>query len=273
MTTPSPWLTRSATDRLRPTPFTAFDIGEAVTAYDRLVAAFEDWARVQYAVKARPDQALLTALVRRGSALDVASSGEIRRALGACCPPEDIARSNVFAAARELAFARKNGVRVFTADSAAMVERLATVCPGASVFVRVAHEHTTGAAQPLTGRFGCSEDEAVRIALLVARSGLHSAGLSRHVGSRQHDPAQWGRAIARAARITDRLRRHGLTVEHLNLGGGLPGTYRTDVSPVEAYAHVILTAFDHHFPHPHQPRLVLEREGPWWPTRASPSPR
>ncbi|ARZ65875.1 ornithine decarboxylase [Streptomyces albireticuli] len=47
-------------------------------------------------------------------------------------------------------------------------------------------------------------------------------------------------------------------MEHLNLGGGLPGTYRTDVSPVEAYAHVILTAVDHHFPHPHQPRLVLE---------------
>ncbi|GAA4803384.1 hypothetical protein [Streptomyces ziwulingensis] len=258
MKTPSPWLKQAALDQRRPTPYTAFDTGEAVAAYDRLVAAFRERTRVQYAVKARPDRTLLTALTERGSSLDVASPAEVEQALDAGCPPQDIACSNVFADARELAFAREQGVTVFTADSVAMTERLAAVCPGASVFVRFAHGHTAGAAQPLAGRFGCPESEAARLALHAVGGGLHLAGLSWHVGSQQYDPTQWERATARAARITRRLRPHGITVEHLNLGGGLPGTYRTDAPPVETYAEAILAAVDRHFPRPHQPRLVLE---------------
>ncbi|MGK5639409.1 hypothetical protein ACSNOK_14025 [Streptomyces sp. URMC 126] len=252
------WLERFAADERHPTPCAGFDVDEALGAYDRLLAAFRGRVRVQYAVKARPDDELLSALARRGSGFDVVSPLEIERALGAGCPPRSLSCSNAFAGRDELAHARDRGVLVFTADTPAMIERLAAARPAASVFLRLAQEHVTGAAIPLGGRFGCPETEAVELALLAAARGLDVAGLSWHVGSQQSDPKQWERAVGSAARVARRLRRRGVDVPRLNLGGGMPGTYRSRTPSVETYARVILAAVDAHFPPPHQPELVIE---------------
>ncbi|MGX8903830.1 hypothetical protein ACR820_00850 [Streptomyces netropsis] len=255
---PGTWLERFAADERHSTPRAGFDIGEAVAAYDRLLTAFQGRVRIQYAVKARPDHALLTALIRRGSGLDVVAPLEIEQALRAGCRPRHMSCSNAFADREELTHARSRGVTTFTADSSDMIERIADVCPKSAVFIRIAQEDLTRAAIPIAGRFGCQEDEAPGLALLAVRRGLKVTGLTWHVGSQQRDPTQWEQALERAARIVRRTDHHGVTVRHLNLGGGMPATYRASTPSVETYASVILAAVDRHFPRHRQPRLIIE---------------
>ena len=71
-----------------------------------------------------------------------------------------------------------------------------------------------GADWPLSRKFGCDGEEALRLARTAARCGLQ-AGISFHVGSQQRDPGAWDAPLAEVARIFQALRRDGVTAPHI----------------------------------------------------------
>ncbi|MCM3920858.1 ornithine decarboxylase [Frankia sp. AiPs1] len=237
------------------TPYSVLDIGQVLTAHDRLRACLP--ATVQFPVKAQPDPALLAALVRRGSDLDVASPREVDLALAAGCPPERISWGNPIRTRAEIGYAHDRGVRTFVADSPQEVRRLAEHAPGSTVVIRLAHDGS-GSEWPLSGRFGCDAEQAAVLALDAAGRGLVPTGLTWHVGSQQGDPGQWDTALATAAKVWVRAQEGGLNLTLLNLGGGLPGTYRRPTPDVETYAEAIVTAVHRHFGPAGLPALTVE---------------
>ena len=219
------------------TPRLELSIGTAVARYLALASALPGTA-VHYAVKANPHPVLLRALAQAGCRFDVASPAEVRLALDAGAAPLHLVHSNPVARRDHLAQAYALGVRLFVVDSPGEVAKLAGAAPGASVLARVV---ATGAGSdwPLSRKYGCTVDEAVRLLVGAARCGLDPAGVSFHVGSQQRDPQAWGPTIRSAARVFDGLRTAGLTPWLVDLGGGFPARLDGDVPPVAEYGRVI----------------------------------
>ena len=232
-------------DQNVPTPFVVVDVDLVEERYAQLVEAIPQ-ARVYYAVKANPALPIIERLVRLGSAFDVASPAEIDRCLEAGANPDDISYGNTIKKRRDIAYAASCGVRKFTIDVEAELDKVAAEAPGASVCVRLRHE-CGGADWPLSRKFGAEAPDVVRVLGLAAAAGMES-GVSFHVGSQQRDLLAWDDTLSVVAEIIDRARNQGANPSFVNLGGGFPGTYREASPAISAYGTAVRAAIAKWFP-------------------------
>ncbi|NEB76462.1 type III PLP-dependent enzyme [Streptomyces sp. SID14478] len=177
--------------------------------------------RVRFALKACPVDEVLGHLARRGIGVDAASPQEITQALRAGVPLGRIHYGNTVKSDRAIAHAHRLGVRDYATDSVEDVRALAAHAPRSRVFCRLS---TTGdgALWGLSEKFGCAPEDAAEILLTAREAGLVPAGLSVHVGSQQMTTEAWQDAFADLDRTLTAVRRRGLVLDHVNLGGGLP---------------------------------------------------
>jgi ornithine decarboxylase len=228
-----------------PTPFVVVDVDLVEERYVQLVEALPT-ARVYYAVKANPALPIIERLVGLGSAFDVASPAEIDRCLEAGADPDDISYGNTIKKRRDIAYAVSCGVRRFTVDVEAELDKVAAEAPGASVCVRLRHE-CGGADWPLSRKFGAEAPDVVRVLGLAAQAGMQS-GVSFHVGSQQRDLLAWDDTLSVVAEIVERARQFGANPSFVNLGGGFPGTYREAAPAIGAYGAAVRAALAKWFP-------------------------
>jgi diaminopimelate decarboxylase len=196
---------------------------------------------IAYAVKANSNVSVLATLARLGAGADTVSEGEIRRALAAGVPTSRIVYSGVGKTDAELTFAMAAGIEQINVESEPELVRLSALAraggakPG--VMIRVnpdvgAGGHakiSTGAA---TNKFGVSLAEAERLyAAVAADSNLRALGVACHIGSQITDLAPLARAFTLMRSLVERLRARGLTVERLDLGGGLGVPYFNEPDP------------------------------------------
>ena len=144
------------------------------------------------------------------------------------------------------------GVRFYTIDHLSELEK---VCEEARcdddliVAVRLA-TRTRNARYALSTKFGAAPDAAERLLRAVDRAGLR-AGLSFHVGSQCLAPEAFTDALQACG---DVVRRAGLPMALLNVGGGFPAPYPgDDAARLEQYFAAIILG---------QRRLRLPRELP-----------
>ena len=126
------------------------------------------------------------------------------------------------------------GIDLFAFDSAAEMEKLGRAAPGSRVFCRLVTKGE-GADWPLSKKFGCQVQIAEDLLARAKDCGLQPHGISFHVGSQQKDPEQWDAAIAEAAALFHTLDRKGVSLELINLGGGLPARYLNNVPTTARY--------------------------------------
>jgi ornithine decarboxylase len=98
---------------------------------------------------------------------------------------------------------------------------------------------------------------ACELLLRASEFGLRAHGVSFHVGSQQTDPYAWRGGIEQAARIGRRMADAGVDLPMINLGGGFPARYRTDVPTMADCAAAIAECLDEQFTD-HQPRPLIE---------------
>jgi diaminopimelate decarboxylase len=190
---------------------------------------------IAYAVKANPNLAVISTLARLGAGADTVSEGEIRRALKAGVPPERIVFSGVGKTTAELAFALDVGVSEINVESEPEMHALAAVAADkgmrATIAIRVNPDVGAGGhAKISTGKadnkFGVSFSEAERLYAGASNTGaLKPVGVACHIGSQITDLAPMKEAFRKMRGLVERLRGEGLTVERLDLGGGLGVPY------------------------------------------------
>jgi diaminopimelate decarboxylase len=186
---------------------------------------------IAYAVKANSNLSVLSTLARLGAGADTVSQGEIRRALAAGVRPERIVFSGVGKTGAELAFALDAGIGQFNVESEPELMALAAVAQArgraADIALRINPDVGAGGhAKISTGaqesKFGVSVGEARRLyALAAATPGLAVRGLACHIGSQIVDLAPLREAYGVMRALALDLKRSGLAVERLDLGGGL----------------------------------------------------
>ncbi len=213
-------------------------------------------AQVYYAVKANPAPEIVRMLADLGSSFDVASRGEIDLCLANGARADKISFGNTIKKQADIAYAYDKGVRLYAFDSIGELEKLAVAAPGSKVFCRILMT-CDGAEWPLSRKFGC-EIEMARDLLVKARElGLDPYGVSFHVGSQQTDLRQWDVAVGKAAMLFTALDEVGIELRMVNLGGGFPAQYRSNIPAVEQYADAVMTAMTNHFGNA-LPAMIIE---------------
>jgi ornithine decarboxylase len=237
------------------TPCLVIDLGMIAEAYQTL-RRYLPLARIYYAVKANPAAEIIAMLDGRGASFDVASRGEIELCLGRGVAPERMSFGNTIKKEKDIAFAYQVGVRLFAFDSASELEKLVRAAPGAAVFCRILVA-CDGAEWPLSRKFGCAPEMAIDLLRQARDLGLDPYGISFHVGSQQTELGQWDGAVGTAAQMFSALAAADINLRMVNIGGGFPAHYRSDVPGVENYARAVMAAITRHFGND-LPEIVME---------------
>ena len=191
---------------------------------------------IAFAVKSNPNLAVLKVLAKEGYGADVVSWGEMERALAAGMPASDVVFSGVGKTRRELAQALEAEVGQFNLESEEEGIELAEIARGvgkrAVATLRVnpnvdAKTHAKISTGKAENKFGVSYDKAAGLyANLSALDGLEMRGLAVHIGSQITDLAPSRAAFIKMGELMREIRAAGLTVTHMDLGGGLGVPYR-----------------------------------------------
>lgn len=196
---------------------------------------------VAFAVKSNANIAVIATLARKGAGADTVSEGEIKRALKAGVPAERIIFSGVGKTEDELAFAVKVGVHQINVESIAEMAALSRISASlgkrAPLAIRVNPDVGAGGHDKIStgksdAKFGVSNDQALQ---LYARAHvdphLHAMGLAVHIGSQIKDLAPLEAAFKVMRGLVEKLRADGMSIERLDLGGGLGVPYFNEPDP------------------------------------------
>lgn len=194
-----------------------------------------------YAVKANSNLAVLNLLARMGAGFDIVSVGELERVLAAGGDPAKVVFSGVAKQEGEMARALEVGIKCFNVESRPELERLNGVAKRlgkvAPVSLRVNPDVDAGTHPYIStglkdNKFGIPVDEALSVYELAAGlPAVKVVGLDCHIGSQLTELAPFLDALDRLLVLLERLRERGITVEHLDLGGGLGVPYRGERPP------------------------------------------
>lgn len=199
-----------------------------------------------YAVKANSNLAVLQLLARLGAGFDIVSGGELARVLAAGGRPDRIVFSGVAKTALELETALKAEIHCFNIESVTEIQRLSEIAQTlglvAPVSIRVnpdvdAHTHpyiSTGLAD---NKFGVSMEQAYHAYQLAhASPNLEIIGIDCHIGSQLTELAPFQDALERVLALVDRLAADGISLQHVDAGGGLGVRYQNEQIPgIEDY--------------------------------------
>ena len=216
----------------------------AATIRDRLGAFSGGFASyphaIHYALKANSNLAVVRIVRAAGGLVDANSGGEIDVALRAGYAPGDILLTGVGKTPAEIDQAVALGVKAINAESPSELERIAAVARARQTSARVAlrvnpdvavdsHPHIATGLN--THKFGVPIGEARAIIRHAgSQEGLAFVGLHVHVGSQMLGLEPVRRAAEAVVRLARELRDDHVTVEHVDLGGGLGIAY--DGEPV-----------------------------------------
>jgi len=208
-------------------------------------------AQVCYAVKANSNLAVLNVFARRGAGFDIVSAGELKRALAAGADPRKIVFSGVGKSREEMAFALTTGILCFNVESAPELERLNEVAGSlgvrAPISLRVnpdvdAKTHPYISTGLKENKFGVAYEDALKIyQRAAALPHIDVTGIDCHIGSQLLDPAPFAEALDKLLLLVDQLAASGISLHHIDLGGGLGIRYQKDEAPtVKSYLRPLL---------------------------------
>lgn len=196
---------------------------------------------VCYAVKANSNLAVLDVLARLGAGFDIVSEGELERVLAAGGDPAKIIFSGVGKTAREMERALATGINCFNVESWPELERLSAVATAmgttASISLRVnpdvdAQTHPYISTGLKDNKFGVAIEEAPAFYRKAATlPGIVISGVDCHIGSQLTSMAPFLDALDRVLTLIDTLEAEGITIRHLDLGGGLGVQYQQETPP------------------------------------------
>lgn len=207
---------------------------QALTGRDHLIC---------YAVKANSNLAVLQTFARAGCGFDIVSAGELARVLAAGAAPSKVVFSGVGKTRAEMQQALELGVLCFNIESEAELDTLSAVATQAGRTARIslrvnpdvdAKTHPYISTGLKGNKFGIAHQRAVAVYTRAATlPGIEIAGIDCHIGSQITEIAPYLDALDRVLDLVEAIEAKGITLHHLDLGGGLGITY-TDEQPPSA---------------------------------------
>ena len=194
-----------------------------------------------YAVKANSNIGILNVMAKLGSGFDIVSQGELERVLAAGGDASKVVFSGVAKSRAEIMRALEVGIRCFNVESVAELHHINQIAGEmekiAPISLRVnpdvdAHTHPYISTGLKENKFGVNVDEAREVyKLAAALPHVKITGMDCHIGSQLTELQPFLDATDRLIRLIEQLKEDGITLKHLDLGGGLGVTYTDETPP------------------------------------------
>ena len=194
-----------------------------------------------YAVKANSNIGILNVMAKLGSGFDIVSQGELERVLAAGGDASKVVFSGVAKSRAEIMRALEVGIRCFNVESVAELHHINQIAGEmgkiAPISLRVnpdvdAHTHPYISTGLKENKFGVSVDKAREVYKLAATlPHVKITGMDCHIGSQLTELQPFLDATDRLIRLIEQLQEDGITLKHLDLGGGLGVTYTDETPP------------------------------------------
>jgi diaminopimelate decarboxylase len=198
-----------------------------------------------YAVKANSNLAVLNMLAQLGSGFDVVSLGELERVIAAGGDPAKVVFSGVGKTAPEMRRGLALGIKCFNIESEAELHLLAEIAGDAGaiapISIRVNPDVDAGTHPYIStglreNKFGVDVDTARRLYRQAdAMNSLEPVGIDCHIGSQIVDIQPFIASLDCLLHLVDELKEDGISLHHLDIGGGLGVPYDTEAPSVKEY--------------------------------------
>ena len=220
------------------TPFYYYDMDLLRQTLDtiRQEAGKHEGFVVHYAVKANANPKVLRAIRQAGLGADCVSGGEIEACVRAGFPNSKIVYAGVGKSDWEINLGLDHDIFCFNVESIPELEVINELAAQRETTARVAfrlnpnvgaHTHaniTTGLAE---NKFGIAMRDMVPVIERAQQmEHVRVVGLHFHIGSQILDMGDFQALCNRVNDLQDELERHRITVEHINVGGGLGIDYQ-----------------------------------------------
>ncbi len=224
------------------TPFYLYSSATLNRHFQAFDSAFEDISHITcFAVKACSNIGILNLFARQGGGADIVSGGELFRAQKAGVDPGKIIYSGVGKTSREMREALEAGILMFNVESPQELDRLNLVAADMGVIAPVAlrvnpdvdpqtHAYiSTGLAK---NKFGIPVEEALQEYIRAKDlSNIAVRGVSCHIGSQLTMISPFIEALKKVKNFIQRLDDEGISIQYLDLGGGVGITYDDEEPP------------------------------------------
>ena len=212
---------------------------DALAAYQRPLAGRD--AHIFYAMKANSTLAVLQLLASAGCGFDIVSGGELERVIAAGAAAAHVIFSGVGKTRAEMRRALELGIACFNVESDAELDVLNAVAVSmgqrAPISIRV-NPNVDPKTHPYisTGlkgnKFGIAHEQTVATYRRAAElPGLQVIGIDCHIGSQITQEAPYLDAMDRMLDLVQAIEAEGITIRHLDFGGGLGIDYNGDQPP------------------------------------------
>ena len=204
-----------------------------------------------YSAKANSNLAFLRLFVNLGGGVDVVSGGELYRSVKSGADPKKIVFSGVGKRKDEIEYALKTGILMFNVESSQELQVINEVAgqmgKKATIAIRVnpdidpkTHPYiSTGLKQNKFGIDILRAPMAYRLASQM--DNLKIVGIDCHIGSQLVEVEPLVEALRKLKQLVENLRKEGMEIQYLDLGGGLGITYEDEEPPHPTeYASTIL---------------------------------
>jgi len=233
------------------TPFYLYSTATLARHFRAMDQAFGELPHLTcFAVKSCSNIAILNLFARLGGGADIVSGGELFRALKAGIAPAKIVYSGVGKTPAEIRAALEAGILMFNVESAQELRAIQAIAAElgktAPISLRVnpdvdpkTHAYiSTGLAK---NKFGIPITEAEQLYGQAAKlANIEVRGISCHIGSQLTDVAPFIESLRKLKNFIASLKKQGITIGHLDLGGGLGIKYNDEEPPhPERYAAAI----------------------------------
>ena len=185
--------------------------------------------------------AVLGILAQAGAGFDIVSRGELKRVLAAGGQAGRVVYSGVGKTYSDIEFALQQGIGCFNVESISelslineVADQLDTPAP---ISLRVnpdvdAKTHPYISTGLKDNKFGIAHEQALDVyAQAAAMSHIEIVGIDCHIGSQLTEVAPFVAALDKVIELVQALADQGITLKHVDLGGGL-GVRYIDESPV-----------------------------------------
>lgn len=196
---------------------------------------------VCYAVKANSNLAVLNVMAKLGSGFDIVSGGELARVLEAGGDPKKVVFSGVGKTEAEIEYALEVGIKCFNVESEAELHRINAVAQTldkvAPISIRVNPNVDAGTHPYIStglkeNKFGINIEKSKQLyAWANQQAHLNVQGVDCHIGSQLTEVAPFLDALDKLLTLIDQLSDMGVTISHLDIGGGLGVTYKDETPP------------------------------------------
>jgi diaminopimelate decarboxylase len=212
-------------------------------------------ARVHYAVKANSNLAILDELKQLGSGFDLVSGGELARVLRIGADPKSLVFAGVGKSTFEIKEALHVGVKCINVESIPELHRINSVAKDlglrAPISLRVnpdvdARTHPYISTGLKDNKFGIAYHEVLKTYREAATlSNIDIVGIDCHIGSQITSASPYLDALDKVLDLITELKRDGIVIHHLDLGGGLGINYGSESPPdITAFTNTLLNRID-----------------------------